>query len=73
MLKNKALFRPDRQLEKMLVSLVYALIALALSILMLFIFPHHSLLFLGLTLVLTSMVIAMAIIRMNNHIITKSS
>ena len=61
MLKNKALFRPDRQLEKMLVSLVYALIALALSILMLFIFPHHSLLFLGLTLVLTSMVIAMAI------------
>ena len=61
MLKEKALFRPDRQLEKMLVSLVYAVIALALSILMLFIFPHHSLLFLGLTLVLTSLVIALAI------------
>jgi len=62
MLKKEELYRPDRQLEKMLVSLVYALIALALSVLMLFVFPHYSLLFLGLTLVLTSMVISMAIV-----------
>jgi len=62
MLKKEALYRPDRQLEKTLISLVYSLIALALSILMLFVFPQYSLLFLALTLVLTSMVISLAIV-----------
>ncbi|MBO4293892.1 MAG: response regulator [Alphaproteobacteria bacterium] len=62
MLKKKDLTRPDRQFEKMLVSLVYAVIALATSILLLFIFPHHSFLFLSLTLVITSVVISIAII-----------
>lgn len=61
MLKKQASYRPDRQLEKMLVSLVYALIAFALNILMLFFFPHYSLLFLFLTLFLTVLIISMSI------------
>ena len=62
MLKNKSLHRPDRQLEKMLISLVYTLIAMALNILLLFIFPHHSLWFLASTLILTSAAISLAIV-----------
>lgn len=62
MLKKKALTRPDRQLEKMLVSLVYAVMALACSILLLFVFPHHSFLFLALMFVLTLVIIFIAIV-----------
>ena len=62
MLKKKALTRPDRQLEKMLVSLVYAVMALATSILLLFVFPHHSFLFLTLMFVLTLVIIFIAIV-----------
>lgn len=62
MLKKKALMRPDRQLEKMLVSLVYAVMALATSILLLFVFPHHSFLFLTLMFVLTMTIIFIAIV-----------
>ncbi len=62
MIKKKALQRPDKQLEKMLLGLVFAIISTALSILMLFIFPQNSLLFLSLTLFLTMMSIGLAII-----------
>lgn len=62
MLKKQSLYRPDKQLEKMLLNLVYSLIAMAISVLLLFAFPHHSLLFLGLTLFLTSVTISIAII-----------
>ncbi len=62
MLKKESLYRPDKQLEKMLFNLVYSLIAMAISVLLLFAFPHHSLLFLGLTLFLTSVTISIAII-----------
>lgn len=61
MLKKKALTRPDYQLEKMLVSLVYAVMALAISILLLFVFPHYSFLFLLLMFILTMMIIFIAI------------
>ena len=43
MLKKQSLYRPDKQLEKMLLNLVYSLIAMAISVLLLFAFPHHSL------------------------------
>ena len=62
MLKKTALARPDRKFEKILVSLVYTIIALTTCILLLFIFPHHSFLFLALTLVLTSIVVSIAIV-----------
>lgn len=62
MLKKKALIRPDRQLEKMLVSLVYAVMALATSIVLLFVFPHYSFLFLLLMFVLTMVIIFIAIV-----------
>lgn len=62
MLKKKALTRPDRQLEKMLVSLVYAVMALATSIVLLFVFPHYSFLFLLLMFVLTMVIIFIAIV-----------
>ncbi len=61
MLQSKTLARPDKQLEKMLLGLVFALISMALSILMLFVFPEHSLFFLGGTLFLTVMSICFAI------------
>ena len=62
MLKKKALTRPDRQLEKMLVSLVYVVIALAISILLLCAFPKYSFLFLTLMFVLTLSVIFIAMV-----------
>jgi len=61
MLKVKTHQRPDRQLEKMLIGLVYALISIILSILMLFIFPSHSLVFLVLTIITATLSILMAI------------
>ncbi|MBO4284961.1 MAG: response regulator [Alphaproteobacteria bacterium] len=61
MLKVKTHQRPDRQLEKMLIGLVYALISIVLSILMLFIFPAHSLMFLVLTIITATLSILMAI------------
>ena len=62
MLKKGSLHRPDRQLEKMLLNLVYSLIAMTVSVLLLLGFPHHFLLFLSLTLFLTSITISIAII-----------
>ncbi len=61
MLKSKTLHRPDKQLETMLIGLVFAIIATALSILMLFIFPEHSMLFLSIILSLTVISICFAI------------
>ena len=61
MLTKKAITRPDRQLEKMLVSLVYVVMALAISILLLCAFPRYSFLFLSLMFVLTLGVIFIAI------------
>ncbi len=61
MLKGKSYARPDKQLETMLIGLVYALISMALSILMLFVFPQYSLVFLGLTLFMTVFAILIAI------------
>lgn len=66
MLKEEPLHRPDRQFEKMLISFVYATIALACSVLLLFIFPNFSLLFLSLVLVMTSIVISIAIIMISD-------
>ncbi len=66
MLKEQSLHRPDRQFEKMLISFVYTTIALALSVLLLFIFPKFSLLFLSLIWVLTSVVISMAIVMISD-------
>lgn len=61
MLQSKTHHRPDRQLEKMLIGLVYALISIVLSILMLFIFPAHSLVFLVLTIITATLSILVAI------------
>ena len=61
MANAKTLYRPDKHLEKMLLGLVFAIISTALSILMLFIFPQNSLLFLSLTLFLTIVAIGLAI------------
>ena len=66
MLKEESLHRPDRQFEKMLISFVYATIALALSVLLLFIFPKFSLVFLSLILLLTSVVIIIAIVMISD-------
>lgn len=66
MLKKESLYRPDRQFEKMLINFVYATIALACSVLLLFIFPNFSLPFLVLILILTSLVISIAIIMISD-------
>ena len=61
MLNKNSIHRPDRQLEKTLVSLVYSIVAMSLSILMLFIFPQYSLYLLGLIFVITILSILLAI------------
>ncbi len=61
MLGKNSIHRPDRQLEKMLIALVYSVVAMSLSILMLFIFPQYSLYLLVLILVITILSILLTI------------
>ncbi|MBQ8871011.1 MAG: response regulator [Alphaproteobacteria bacterium] len=61
MLNKHSIHRPDRQLEKTLIALVYSVVAMSLSILMLFIFPQYSLYLLVLILVITILSILLAI------------
>lgn len=61
MLKTTTSNRPDKQLEKNLIALVYAVVALAFCLMMLFVFPQYSLLLLILTLVAAVLSIALAI------------
>lgn len=60
MLNNRTTNRPDRQLEKTLISLVYAVVAIALSLLMLFIYPEYSLYLIALTFITTILCIVLA-------------
>ena len=43
MLSKNSVNRPDRTLEKVLSALVYTIVALTLSIFMLFVYPQYSL------------------------------
>lgn len=61
MLGKNSIHRPDRQLEKTLIALVYSVVAMSLSILMLFVFPQYSLYLLVLILVITILSILLAI------------
>ena len=61
MLKNNSINRPDRQLERTLIALVYSVVAMSLSILMLFVFPQYSLYLLVLILVITILSILLSI------------
>ena len=61
MLNKSSIHRPDRQLEKTLIALVYSVVAMSLSVLMLFIFPQYSLYLLVLILVITILSILLAI------------
>lgn len=61
MLNKNSVSRPDSQLEKMLVGLVYAVVGMTLSLLMLFIYPQYSLYIIVLTLFLTMLCIGLAI------------
>ncbi len=61
MLRKNASIRPDRQLEKMLISLVYALVMMTISLMLLFVYPQYSLYLLSLVLFLTVLSIGLAI------------
>ncbi len=61
MLNKNSIHRPDRQLEKTLVALVYSVVAMSLSVLMLFIFPQYSVYLLVLILINTILSILLAI------------
>lgn len=66
MLKTKASSRPDKQLEKSLIALVYAVVALAFCLMMLFVLPQYSLILLILTLMMAVVSIGLAIGVINN-------
>jgi two-component system cell cycle sensor histidine kinase/response regulator CckA len=61
MLKAKKLLRPDRDLEKNLISLVYVVVAMVFCLLLLFVFPEHSLLLLIGTLLMSVLSIILTI------------
>ncbi len=61
MLNKNSIHRPDRQLEKTLVALVYSVVAMSLGVLMLFIFPQYSVYLLVLILINTILSILLAI------------
>ena len=61
MLNKNSIHRPDRQLEKTLIALVYSVVAMSLSVLMLFIFPQYSVYLLVLILATTILSILLAI------------
>ncbi len=61
MLNKHSIHRPDRQLEKTLIALVYSVVAMSLSVLMLFLFPQYSLYLLILILGITILSILLAI------------
>lgn len=61
MFKSRASERPDQLLESTLIALVYALIALIVSLLMLFIYPQQSLLLILIILLMTALSIGLAI------------
>lgn len=65
MLKAKTAYRPDRQLEKILISLVYSVVAMAVCLLLLFAFPQYSLPLLGAIFVTVIVCIALAISVLN--------
>ena len=58
MLKKNTANRPDRQLEATLSALVYTVVALALSLFMLFVYPQYSLYLIVLILLITVLCIA---------------
>lgn len=53
--------RPDRQLEKMLIFLVYAIVAMILSLLLLFVYPQYSLYLMIATLLFSVLSIGLTI------------
>ncbi len=61
MLKKRVPDRPDQQLESTLIALVYALIALTISLLLLFIYPQQSLVLIMAILIITVLSIGLAI------------
>jgi len=61
MLNKNSIHRPDRQLEKTLISLVYSVVAMSLGVLMLFIFPQYSIYLLILIFMATILSILLAI------------
>lgn len=61
MLSKSNIKRPDRQLEKALSALVYAIVSLAVSLLMLFIYPQYSIYIILLILLITITCICLSI------------
>lgn len=61
MLKAKGTTRPDKELSKTLISLVYAVIAMVICLLFLFVFPEYSLFLLIMTLVISIFSIGLTI------------
>lgn len=61
MLSKNNINRPDRQLEKALSALVYAIVSLAVSLLMLFIYPQYSIYIILLILLITISCICLSI------------
>lgn len=61
MLNKTSTHRPDRYFEKTLLALVYSVVAMSLSVLMLFVFPQYSLYLLVLILVVTVFCILLSI------------
>lgn len=61
MLSKSNINRPDRQLEKALSALVYAIVSLAISLLMLFIYPQYSVYIILLILLITIICICISI------------
>ncbi len=61
MLKKNVINRPDRRLEGTLSALVYTVVALALSLFMLFVYPQYSLYLIILILSITIFCIALSI------------
>lgn len=61
MLKSRAPERPDQQLESTLIALVYALIALTISLLLLFIYPQQFLVLILAIIIITALSIGLAI------------
>ena len=61
MLKKRVPDRPDQQLESTLIALVYTLIALTISLLLLFIYPQQSLMLIMAILIITVLSIGLTI------------
>ena len=61
MLSKNSVNRPDRTLEKVLSALVYTIVALTLSIFMLFVYPQYSLYIILVILSITVLSIGLAI------------